>query len=278
MKSGAGNKNHLYYGDNLPILRRYIDDDSVDLIYIDPPFNSNASYNILFREQNGARSAGQMKAFTDTWRWDQGASATYDELMAHGGKIAQAIRAFRQLLGTSDMLAYLVMMAPRLIEMHRVLKPTGSFYLHCDPAVSHYLKIILDALFGAAYFQNEITWKRTSAHSSAKRYGPIHDIILFYTKSDEFTWNAQYQPYDPGYIKSHYSQFGEDGRQYTASDLTASGTRNGSSGQPWRGFDPAIKGNHWKFAIETLDRLDGEGRIHWPVSGGWPRYKRYGDC
>ncbi len=138
--------NALYYGDNLPVLRRYVRDESVDLIYIDPPFNSNANYNILFKDQAGTRAAAQIKAFTDTWRWDQGASEQYDELMAYGGKVAHAVQAFRQLLGTSDMLAYLTMMAPRLIELHRVLKSTGSFYLHCDPVASHYLKIILDTL------------------------------------------------------------------------------------------------------------------------------------
>ncbi len=184
--------NYLYYGDNLPILRRYIDDESVDLVYIDPPFNSNASYNILFKGQDGNRAAAQIKAFTDTWRWDQGAIEAYDELIAYGGKVAEAMRAFRFLLGESDMLAYLAMMAPRLIELHRVLKSTGSFYLHCDPAACHYLKIILDTLFGPANFRNEIVWKRTSSHSDAKRWSPVADVILYYTKSSVFTWNPHY--------------------------------------------------------------------------------------
>jgi site-specific DNA-methyltransferase (adenine-specific) len=175
------------------------------------------------------------------------------------------------------MMAYLVMMTVRLVELRRVLKPTGSLYLHCDPTASHYLKVILDAIFGAQNFQNEIVWKRTSAHSSANRYGPVHDVLLFYSKSDEFSWNPQYEPYSEEYIASHYHLQDSDGRHFTQSDLTAAGTRWGSSGEPWRGFDPNTKGNHWKFTIEKLEELDVEGRIYWPSGKGWPRYKRYLD-
>ena len=140
--------NTLYYGDNLDILHRYIADESVDLIYLDPPFNSNQSYNVLFAEQDGSRSAAQIKAFGDTWRWDQSAAAAYEEVVERGGKVSEAMQAFRKFLGHNDMLAYLAMMAPRLVELRRVLKPTGSIYVHCDPTASHYLKLLMDAVFG----------------------------------------------------------------------------------------------------------------------------------
>jgi len=269
----------LYYGDNLTILRnpKYIKDESVDLVYIDPPFNSNANYNVLFKEQNGARAAGQIKAFTDTWRWDEASSLAYDELIASGGQIAQAIRAFRQLLGTSDMLAYLAMMAPRLVELHRVLKLTGSFYLHCDPAASHYLKILLDAIYGPAQFRNEIVWKRTTAHSGAKKFAPIHDVILYYSKSQQYVWNDLRSDYEVAYLDKYYRFDDGDGRLYWRDNLCAAGTRNGRSGVPWRGIDPAAKGMHWKYTVEKLDELDAIGRIYWPSRGTMPQYKRYRD-
>jgi DNA modification methylase len=181
------------------------------------------------------------------------------------------------LLGKNDAMAYLVNMAPRLVALHRVLKPTGSLYLHCDPTMSHYLKVMLDAIFGPTGFRSEIIWKRTGAHSSAKRYGPVHDTILFYSRSDVHTWNPVYVPHDPEYVASHYTQTDPDGRQWMADNLTAMGTRQGSSGQAWRGFDVAAKGNHWKFTIANLEKLDEEGRLYWPKNGGWPRYKRYLD-
>jgi site-specific DNA-methyltransferase (adenine-specific) len=190
---------------------------------------------------------------------------------------AEMLRSMRAFLKENDMMAYLAMMAVRLLELHRVLKPTGSLYLHCDPSASHYLKILMDAVFGAAHFQNEIIWKRTSAHSSAKRYGPVHDVILFYSRSDSFTWNPQYIAHADEYLDSHYRSSDATGRRFTLSDLTASGVRHGSSGEAWRGFDPASKGNHWKFTIENLERLDTEGRLYWPKGGGWPRYIRYLD-
>ena len=159
--------NRLYYGDNLDVLRRYVKDASVDLVYLDPPFNSQQTYNVLFKQKDGSKAASQLHAFKDTWEWDQVASRTFQQVVECGGKVSEALQAFRQFLGTSDMLAYLTMMAPRLVELHRVLKPTGSLYLHCDPTASHYLKILLDAVFGPQNFRNEIIWKRTSAHSSA---------------------------------------------------------------------------------------------------------------
>jgi DNA modification methylase len=267
--------NLLYYGDNLDVLRRHVKDESVDLVYLDPPFNSNATYGVLFSEQDGTRSAAQIKAFGDTWRWDQSAAAAYAQIVEGGGRVADALRAFRTFLGDSDMLAYLAMMAPRLVELRRVLKPTGSIYLHCDPTASHYLKLILDATFGPDRFLSEVIWKRQSAHSSAKRYGPVHDVILVFTKGTEYIWVPQFQPHGDAYLASHYGQSDEQGA-FTLSDLTAAGVRHGSSGEKWHGFDPASKGNHWKFTIENLDKLNAEGRIYWPKKeGGWPRYRRY---
>ena len=174
--------NLLYYGDNLDILRRYISDESVDLIYLDPPFKSNQDYNVLFGEEDGSRAAAQIKAFGDTWRWDVAAVAAFQETVAAGGRVAQALDAFHTLLGGNDMLAYLSMMAPRLVELRRVLKSTGSIYLHCDPTASHYLKVLMDAIFGPKNCLNEVIWKRTSAHNDPGRWGRVHDSILFYSR------------------------------------------------------------------------------------------------
>jgi site-specific DNA-methyltransferase (adenine-specific) len=269
-------QNTLYYGDNLTILREYIPSASV---YLDPPFNSNRSYNVLFKQESGKESEAQLQAFDDTWHWNQRAEEVYNELTLHSAPaVGKMIEAMRLFIGANQMMAYLVMMAVRLVELHRVLKPTGSLYLHCDPTASHYLKVVLDTIFGAQNFQNEIIWKRTSAHSSAKRYGPVHDLMLFYSKSPSFCWVQQYEPFSDAYLTSHYGAVDSQGRYYTHSDLTAAGTRKGNSGLPWRGFDPNSKGNHWKFTVQNLDELDAAGRIYWPKkAGGWPRYIRYLD-
>jgi site-specific DNA-methyltransferase (adenine-specific) len=169
------------------------------------------------------------------------------------------------------------MMANRLLELHRALKPTGSLYLHCDPTASHYLKIVLDAVFGPLNLQNEIIWKRTTAHSSAKRYGPVHDTLLFYSRSDRFTWNAPRADYEAEYLDRYYKYDDGDGRLYWRDNLCAAGTRKGESGKPWRGIDPGVKGMHWKFTLSKLDELDAEGRIYWPAKGTMPQYKRYRD-
>ncbi len=191
--SGKPGGNTLYYGDNLAILRDHVADGSVDLVYLDPPFNSNATYNVLFKAPDGHQSQAQIEAFDDTWHWTPSAEQAFDEVMQSGNSdAATMLMAMRQFLGENDMMAYLAMMAVRLIELHRVLKPTGSLYLHCDPTASHYLKILLDAVFGNENFLNEVIWKRTSAHSSSKRYGPIHDTILFYAASQKYVWNKTY--------------------------------------------------------------------------------------
>ncbi|MFN7963747.1 MAG: DNA methyltransferase [Thermoanaerobaculia bacterium] len=266
----------LYYGDNLEILRRHIRDESIDLVYLDPPFNSDQDYNVLFAGESGQRAAAQIKAFGDTWRWDQAAALAYQESLDSGGRVAEAVRAFRILLGESNLMAYLAMMAPRLAELRRVLKPTGSLYLHCDPTASHYLKLLLDAIFGAQRFRNQITWKRTSAHSSARRYGPVSDLLLFYWKGERGIWNGGHHPYGADYVRQRFGRGGD--RPWKDADLTGAGVRHGETGQPWRGFDVTSLGRHWSFPPSQLDQLDLEGRIYWPAKqGGWPRLKKFLD-
>lgn len=186
--------NSLYYGDNLDILRRHIDDESVDLVYLDPPFNSNQDYNILFREQDGTRAAAQIKAFGDTWTWDQGAARAFQETVDLGGQVSLVMQGFRTALGGNDMLAYLSMMAPRLIELRRILKETGSIYLHCDPTASHYLKILMDAIFDPRSFVNEIIWHYRKWPAGRYTFQRNHDVILFYSKTQtrDRVFNQQY--------------------------------------------------------------------------------------
>jgi len=184
-------ENVLYYGDNLDILRRYIKDESVDLVYLDPPFKSNKDYNVLFEERNGSRSKAQIKAFEDTWRWDTGAAQAYQDIVENGpGTVSRAMQAFRTLLGENDMLAYLAMMAPRLVELRRVLKPTGSIYLHCDPTASAHLRLLMDAVFGAKNFRNEIIWCYSIGGRSKRAFGRKHDTIFWYSRSDKWTFAA----------------------------------------------------------------------------------------
>ncbi len=271
--------NVLYYGDNLDILRRYVKDDSVDLVYLDPPFNSNANYNVLFAEKDGSRSAAQIKAFGDTWEWSLDAEQAYHEVVEAGGRPSQAMQAFRTLLGENDMLAYLAMMAPRLIELHRVLKPTGSLYLHCDPTASHYLKLLLDAIFGPTRFRTEISWKRSSAHNDTKQgraqHGHIHDIILFYTKGDTWTWNPQYTAYTQTYIDEFYRHVEEEtGRRYQLDNLTAS-KPGGDTEYEWKGVRP-YKGRYWAYSRANMEKFEAEGRLVYGKSG-YPRFKRYLD-
>ena len=273
--------NTLYYGDNLEILRQHVAAESVDLVYLDPPFNSNASYNVLFRERSGEESPAQIRAFTDTWEWTQETERTYEldiiQNPAVPATVKDMISAFRQFIGRNAMMAYLVMMAPRLVEMHRVLSPTGSIYLHCDPTASHYLKLLMDAVFGNMNFRNEVVWKRSHAHNSAKRYGPIHDLLLFYSKSSSYKWVDQRKPYDDIYVERFFKFDDDDGRgRYWTGDLTGSGTRRGETGKEWRGFAPTTKGRHWMYPPSVLDQLDEQNRVYWPKSSAaWPKLKRY---
>lgn len=278
--------NTLYYGDNLRILRDHVKDESVDLIYLDPPFNSNASYNILFKEQSGKEtgkeSAAQIKAFEDTWHWGPEAESAFAQIMESplaSATTKKLVGSLRETLGDkNDMTAYLVMMAVRLLELHRVLKPTGSLYLHCDPTASHYLKILLDAVFGPTNFRNEIVWKRNTAHSDAKQgskhYGRINDNILFYSKSANYTWNHLYQPYDEDYVKTFYSNVEpETGRRFQYGDLTGPG--GAAKGNPEYEFLGVTR--YWRYSKEQMERLYKEGRIVFRPGGGVPRLKRYLD-
>jgi site-specific DNA-methyltransferase (adenine-specific) len=285
--------NHLYYGDNLKVLREQIADGSVDLIYLDPPFNSNASYNVLFRSPTGDQSAAQIEAFDDTWHWGDEAEAAFQEVRRSGHTdAATMLEAMRSFLGMNDMMAYLAMMAVRLVELHRALKPTGSLYLHCDPTASHYLKILLDAVFGKDAYKNEVIWRRTGSHNSTKRFGPIHDVIHFVTKSNKYLFRRQTRPYMRGHVEKAFVKEGERYRtNYSGNILTGSGTRNGLSGRPWKGFDPTAKGRHWALPSKLLEGIEHEfeglnqtecfdklyemGAITIQEGDEWPRYQRY---
>ena len=289
-------KNTLYYGDNLSILREYIPDESIDLIYLDPPFNSNRTYNVLFKDESGRESEAQIAAFDDTWHWGPDAENTYYELITEGSQeVVDMIGALRVFIGTNQMMAYLVMMAIRLCELHRVLKPTGSIYLHCDPTASHYLKIVMDSIFGVNFFKSEIIWRRTGSHNSAKRFGPIHDTILFYGKSKKTLFEQVKTPYTVQYIENFFKEEDSIGK-YQSVSLTGPGVRKGDSGKPWKGYNPTDVGRHWQPAsylyskfnqmtgdnlgdydlIKRLEILDSVGLIHYgKKKGSVPRYKYY---
>jgi DNA modification methylase len=195
--------NQLYYGDNLDILQRHVPDASVDLIYLDPPFQSSQDYNVLFAERDGTRSAAQIKAFGDTWEWNQESVAIFQELVAGGGKVSEVMQGFAVFLGDSDMLAYVTMMAPRLIELRKKLKPGGSIYLHCDQTADAHLRLLMDAIFGPECFRNEIIWSYRRWPSPAKHYQRMHDVLLFYarTPNGPATFNVEYEANSPSYVK-----------------------------------------------------------------------------
>lgn len=190
MPSNGNGRNRLFYGDNLEVLRRHVKDETVDLVYLDPPFQSNRNYNILFQEKDGTRAAAQIKAFTDTWKWDQAAEISYQETVEAGGRTADALESLRRFLGESDMMAYLAMMAPRLVELRRVLKPTGSLYLHCDPTASHYLKMLMDGVFGPERFLNEIVWCYNVGGKGSRHWAKKHDVLLFYAKGSDWHFDG----------------------------------------------------------------------------------------
>jgi DNA modification methylase len=282
MSKGASSVGDLYWGDNLDILRNYGKDESVDLITLDPPFNSNRNYNVLFRENSKVESEAQIEAFTDTWKWSEQAEETYAELLGANHvpqRVSDLITAMRSFIGSNDVMAYLVMMTIRLIELHRVLKPTGSIYLHCDPTASHYLKVVMDTIWGPQQFRTEIIWKRSSAHSDTrqgrKQHGRIHDTILFYTKGKDWTWNPIYVPYDQEYVETFYRSVEETtGRRYTLSDLTAA-KGGGDTLYEWKGVTP-YSGRAWAYSRANMERFEQEGRLVYTKSG-MPRYKRYLD-
>lgn len=264
--------NKLYYGDNLTVLRESIADQSVDLIYLDPPFNSNASYNVLFRAPSGEQSQAQIEAFDDTWHWNESAESAFDEVLkGEHSDAAIMLKAMRSALGENDMMAYLAMMAVRLIELHRVLKPTGSLYLHCDPTASHYLKIILDAIFSSENYRGELVWKRTNARGTTGKWPRVHDVVFHYSKRDRFVFHSLKVKADKAKLP-HTLITAEDGQKYQTFELTAPGaTREGDSGKPWRGFDPNKYSRHWGNSHKQMDEWDDGRLIHWPKDGGFPR-------
>ena len=266
----------LFYGDNLTILRNEIEDESIDLVYLDPPFNSNTNYNVLFKSPAGDESRAQIEAFDDTWHWTEAAERAFDDVINSGNSdAAEMLRAMRAFLKENDMMAYLAMMAVRLIELHRVLKPTGSLYLHCDPTASHYLKILLDAVFDKRGFINEIIWKRYGSHNDvgqgSKHFGRTNDTILYYSKSDKRTWNQQFVPLSEKYINETYSKIDEkSGERFTTTPLTGpGGVEKGNPVFEWNGHTRA-----WRYNKETFQRLHDEGNLYYSKTG-YPRQKLY---
>jgi DNA modification methylase len=271
--------NLLYYGDNLDVLRRHVNDESVDLVYLDPPFNSNASYNVLFAERDGARAASQIKAFEDTWRWDETAARACAEVIEGGGKVSEAMQAFRTFLGDSDMMAYLAMMAPRLVELRRALKRTGSIYLHCDQTASHYLKMLMDSIFRPENLRNEIIWHRTLSKGLTTRALPAnHDVIFGYQRTDEATWHADqiFQPYNPSALDEKtlekYSLHDPDGRRYQLTSLL-----NPNPDRPNLTYEFLGVTRVWRWTKDRVQVAYDAGLVVQPKPGGVPRFKRYLD-
>lgn len=273
----------LYFGDNLQVLRESINSESVDLVYLDPPFNSNADYNVIFggRKSGDAPPQAQITAFEDTWHWSDESARTLQALYDVSGDLAELLDLLVRGLGHNDLSAYLVMMAIRLVELHRVLKPTGSLYLHCDPTASHYLKVILDKIFGIVNHRNEITWKRQSAHSDAKKkFCDVSDIILYYVKSNKAKFQPQYGEHNPEYIAKFYRHDDNDGKGlYQLADMASPNPRPNMMYE-WLGFPYPDKG--WRYQTDTMQQLHDEGRIYYPkLSDGTfdttkrPRLKRY---
>ena len=283
MVETMSNPNRLYFGDCLEVMRRDIPDGSVDLIYLDPPFNSKRLYNAFI-------GGAQWVAFDDTWRWHEAVDDFHE--VASDVRLSNVMEGLRKILGEGPSLAYLSYMANRLRECHRVLKETGSIYLHCDPTMSHYLKVVMDAVFGKEHSRNEVIWRRTGTHNKARRYAPIHDVILFYSKTDNFNWNNTKRPYMKGHVEEYFVQTDQGWRtNYYGNVLTGSGIRGGQSGMPWRGFDPSAKGRHWAIPRrlfeyieddlstlsqhQKLDRLYELGYIKIQDGHSWPVYEHY---
>ena len=273
----------LYYGDSLDVLRNKIATESIDLIYLDPPFNSARNYNLIHKE-----SQAQQHAFVDTWHWEDAAERAFAELTGHAPtgarvpeKLSGVMRALKEFLWEDkrDTLAYLSMMAIRLVDMRRVLRSTGSLYLHCDPTASHLLRVVLDAVFGTDNFRTEIIWKRSTAHSDGKQgralHGRIHDTILFYTNGRSWTWNPIHLPYDENYVLSKYRHVEEGtGRRYRKDNLTAA-KPGGDTEYVWNGKKP-YAGRYWAYSREKMERFESEGRLVY-TSTGMPEFKRYLD-
>jgi DNA modification methylase len=292
-------KNKLFYGDNLEVLRKYIRDETIDLCYIDPPFNSKRNYNQIYNNL-GKEDKAQTQAFVDTWTWDTIADESFDQIVSNYNSVftkqsISLIIGLEKVLGKGSLLAYLVSMTLRIAEIYRVLKETGSFYFHCDPTASHYLKLVIDSIFCASRkgeYQNEIIWRRTGQHNKLMRYGPIHDVIFFYTKTNNYTWNSPKRPFMKGHIEENFIHDKKGYKtDYYGNVLTGSGIRGGESGKTWKGFNPTIKSRHWAVPgallsdldedlrgltqHQKLDRLFELGMITITEGEAWPMYERY---
>jgi DNA modification methylase len=260
------NKNSLYYGDNLEVLRKHIRDETVDLCYIDPPFNSKRNYNQIYNNV-GQDDFAQAQAFVDTWTWDDHANDCFEQILRNENgvqtqKSIDLIRGLDIVLGRGSLFAYLTSMTVRIAEIFRVLKSTGSFYLHCDPTASHYLKLVCDAVFvpQGGDFKNEIVWRRTSSHNALRRFGPIHDIVFFYVRGSNHKFNIVRRPYMKGHVETRYAVDETGGSKFISGGnvLTGSGLRTGDSGKKWKGFDPTAKGRHWAVPGFLCEDLDNE--------------------
>ena len=266
-------KNQLYFGDNLDILKQLYREHPqgfIDLIYIDPPFNSKRNYNVLFESVDLTDSTAQKEAFADTW-----SNVSYMDTLNELSDLDISLYNFLKNLDNTNIskgaISYLVTMAIRLWYMHRLLKNTGSFYLHCDPTMSHYLKILCDLIFGEKNFRNEIIWKRTSAHSDAKGFGNAHDVILYYTATDKNKWVQTYQPYTKDYTDTYYRYKDSDGRRWMSDNLSAKGLSGGGYNYKWKGINGL-----WRCPETTMIELDNQGKIYY-TKNNIPRRKRYLD-
>lgn len=279
--------NRLYLGDCLNVLRDNVPDESVDLVYIDPPFNSKRDYNIFFDDKE---IQTQRIAFEDTWTLKNIQDSLSELHTLQTEKLYELLQTYQRV--APHAFPYLTMMSLRILELHRVLKPTGSFYLHCDPTMSHYLKTVCDIIFGEKNFSSEIIWRRTGTHNKVTRYAPIHDVILFYTKSEVHRWNGLKRPYMKGHIDTHFIKDKNGWKtNYYGNVLTGSGIRNGESGEPWRGYNPTAKKRHWAIPGALLNELDedishlsqhekleylfNKGFIKITKGQAWPIYERY---
>jgi DNA modification methylase len=293
--------NKLYYGDNLDVLRGKIKDETVDLCYIDPPFNSKRNYNQIYNNR-GVEDRAQAQSFIDTWVWDERAAQGFEEILANAGgrfqpQTVELIKGLRNVLGKGSLLAYLVSITLRVVEIHRTLKDAGNFFLHCDPTASHYLKIVADGIFcgnSSGDFRNEIVWRRTGSHNARRSFGPIHDVILFYSKGSKPYFKTIKRPYMRGHVESRYTLDSTTGKyKFTSGGnvLTGAGATGGESGKAWKGFDPSAKHRHWAIpgflaeemgegfeklsVLEKLDALYEAGLIDIEEGVAWPTPVRY---
>ncbi len=274
----------LYFGDNLEIMRDHVPDESVDLVYLDPPFNSNQAYNVLFKSDDSRPSQAQMEAFDDTWHWTPEAEAEWNRLVTGTDyfvppALSQGIHALRQMLGENDVMAYLVMMTPRLLEIHRALKDTGSMYLHCDPTASHYLKIICDQIFGPQRFRNEIVWKRAATikgnfGQGAAHFGRMTDSILFYSKGQNPKFRQPFRPMSEQAKQKNYRYTEEGtGRRYRLVSMTGPG--GAAKGNPE--YEVMGVTRFWRYSKESMEKLIADGLVVQTKPGNVPRRKYYLD-